>query len=94
MSKTYTCAITEQELPVGTNAKLISSKPIDSTLMLTVRSKFDNLEDGVKYLNELDTSRTFKYVPASGDYSEAIFVEFAIWLKVSHSALLETYDRL
>ena len=93
MSKTYTCELTNEELPVGTNAKLMSSKPIDSTLLLEMRAKFEDLEDAVEYLNGLDDKRVFKFVPASEDYSETIFVEFSVWLNVSHKALLSKYSR-
>ncbi len=92
-TKTYTCEISGQELPVGTNAKLVSSKPIDSTLLLEMRAKFENLEDATDYLNGLDDKRTFKYVPASDDYSDTIFVEFVEWFKVSHKAFKDTYER-
>tara|TARA_R100001510_G_C7636396_1_gene194510 strand:- start:1018 stop:1305 length:288 start_codon:yes stop_codon:yes gene_type:complete len=93
-TKTYTCAITGEELPIGTNAKLVSSKLIDSTLLLEMRAKFDDLEDATNYLNSLDDKRTFKYVPASDDYSDNIFVEFVQWYNVSHKAFIETYDKL
>jgi len=93
-AKTYTCAITGEELPLGTNAKLVSSKLIDSTLLLEMRAKFDSLEDATDYLNGLDDKRTFKYVPASDDYSDNIFVEFVQWYNVSHKAFIETYDKL
>jgi len=94
LNKTYTCEETNEELPVGTNAKLMSSKPIDSTLLLEMRAKFpESLEDAVDYLNSLDDKRVFKFVPASEDYSETIFVEFSVWLKVSHKALMSKYSR-
>lgn len=95
MSETYICAETNEELKLGTNAKLLSSKPIDRTLLNIVKSKFDDdLEAGATWLNEVDDKNlNFRVIQGTNDYPATIFQDYVIWLPVSHNAIVNKYPR-
>jgi len=95
VNETYICAETNEELKVGTNAKLLSSKPIDRVAMLQVKSKFgDDLEAGCKWLSEIDDKNSnFRVIQGTDDYPATIFQDYVIWLNVSHKAIMAKYPR-
>jgi len=95
VSGTYICAETGEELEKGTNAKLMSSKPIDRVAMLQIKSLFgEDLEAGCNHLNEIDTNNSnYRVIAGNDKYGPTIFHDYVIWLNVSDKAIRAKYPR-